>query len=262
MVDLSSYDTDKSEKYLERYTKEFGHLFTQKIALLELGIHRGGSLQLWRDMFPNGMIAGLDIHQVPVPDDSGRIHVFQGFQQDTQVLDRIAAEVAPTGFDIVVDDASHLGEYTRDAFWHLFLHHLKPGGIYVIDDWGAAYFHEWPDGHRYVGSREALGDFASNRKAGDPGVSEKLRRITSRDARPFAARIPQKLRTPLRKIFTAATLETRIRSHDYGIVGFVKQLVDAVAINDIDRHEVVKARNAIESIHVYESQIFIWKELG
>jgi SAM-dependent methyltransferase len=163
MIDLSSYDTDKSELYLDRYSREFGHLFSEKAALLELGVRRGGSLYLWRDLFPNGQIAGLDLNPVNIQDDTGRIHVYQGYQQDPDVLDRLAAEVAPDGFDVVVDDASHLGEYTRDSFWYLFRHHLKPGGIYVIDDWGCAYSNDWADGHRYTGSREAIGDFGSDR---------------------------------------------------------------------------------------------------
>ncbi|MEI6536712.1 MAG: class I SAM-dependent methyltransferase, partial [Verrucomicrobiaceae bacterium] len=130
VIDLSAYDTDKSELYLARYTREFGHLYAEEIKLLELGVQRGGSMYLWRDLFPNGQIAGLDLNPIPITDDSGRIHIYQGFQQDRAVLDRLAGEVAPEGFDIVLDDASHVGEYTRDSFWHLFRHHLKPGGIY------------------------------------------------------------------------------------------------------------------------------------
>lgn len=263
MIDLSQYDTDKSDLYLSRYVREFGHLFNSNIALLELGVRRGGSLFLWRDLFPNGQIAGLDLNPVAVDDDSGRVHVFQGYQQDIVVLDRLAAEVAPDGFDIVVDDASHLGQYTRDSFWHLFRHHLKPGGIYALDDWTCAYQSDWADGHRYTGSRDAIGDFRSKPEGSKTGRREKIRRSVRAAARPIAAEIPDSLRPPLEKLFMrmdGATIKTRFRSHDYGMVGFVKQLIDAVSQSSIDSGEGGLAENGIESIHVYDAQVFVHKQ--
>jgi len=265
MIDLSSYDTDKSELYLDRYSREFGHLFSEKAALLELGVRRGGSLYLWRDLFPNGQIAGLDLNPVQIHDDTGRIHVYQGYQQDPEVLDRLAAEVAPDGFDVIVDDASHLGEYTRDSFWHLFRHHLKPGGIYVIDDWGCAYWKDWADGHRYTGSREAIGDFGSGRvlaRTSERGTRERIRRSVRAVARPIAAKIPQGWRPSLEKLYMrvdGATITNRFESHDYGMAGVVKQLIDAVSQSSIDRGKEGIAENGIESVHVYDSQVFVHK---
>ena len=265
MIDLSSYDTDKSPLYLDRYSRELGHLFSGSAALLELGVRRGGSLYLWRDLFPNGQIAGLDLNPVQIQDDTGRIHVYQGYQQDPDVLDRLAAEVAPDGFDIVVDDASHVGEYTRDSFWHLFRHHLKPGGIYVIDDWGCAYSNDWADGRRYTGSRAAIGDFGSYRvieRTSERGARERMRRSVRTAARPVAAKIPPKLRPILEKIYMrvdGATITNRFESHDYGMAGVVKQLIDAVSQSSIDRGKEGLAENGIESIHVYDSQVFVHK---
>ena len=265
MVDLSKYDTDKTDLYLSRYTREFGHLFDQNATLLELGVRRGGSLQLWRDLFPNGIIAGLDLNPAEIEDPSGRIHVYQGFQQDTEVLDRLAAEVAPNGFDIIIDDASHLGVYTRDSFWHLFRHHLKPGGIYVLDDWGCSYQSDWADGHRYDGTREAIGEFVSDvSRVDNEGVAlrERFRRSVRTAARPIASKIPDSWRPPLERIFMrvdGATIPNRFPSHDYGMSGFVKQLVDAVSQSSIDFGREGLAANGIESIHVYDSQVFVLK---
>lgn len=267
MIDLSSYDTDKSELYLARYTREFGHLFPKKIVLLELGIQRGGSMYLWRDLFPNGQIAGLDLNPIPIQDDSGRLHIYQGYQQDPNILDQIAAEVAPAGFDIIIDDASHLGQYTRDSFWHLFRHHLKPGGIYVIDDWGCSYRSDWADGHSFTGAREAIGAFRHDQPRGektDVGPRERVRRLVRRLARPIAAKVPEKLRPRLEKLYMrvdGATIENRFPSHDYGMAGVIKQLVDAVALSSTEFDGERIAENGIESLHVYKSQIFVHKRL-
>ncbi len=116
------------------------------MAVLELGVLRGGSLRLWRDYFRKGTIVGLDRARVAVDDPERRIQIYQGSQDDTALLTRIAREHAPAGFDLIIDDASHVAALTRRSFWHLFEHHLKPGGLYVIEDWGMGYWSDWPDG--------------------------------------------------------------------------------------------------------------------
>jgi SAM-dependent methyltransferase len=259
MIDLLGYDTDKSPAYLANYEREFGDRFEQPIKLLEMGIQRGGSMLLWLDLLPSAEIAGLDLNEVALPTHS-RLHVYQGFQQDAAILDQIASEVAPDGFDVIVDDASHLGRYTAESFWHLFPRHLKPGGVYVIDDWGSGYWSDWADGHRYEGSREALGDF-SNATVTAPGSLELARRRVRSSARPLAARLNPKARSTFEKIYMrieGVSLQHRFASHDYGMVGFIKQLVDACGVDDIDRHHG-SFDSSIASIHTYPSQVFVHK---
>lgn len=178
------YDTDKylSPHYLRNYEKFFSDIVDKNIVLFELGIFRGGSMLMWRDYFLNGLIVGLDINNIDINDSTGRTRFYQGSQDDIELLSKIAAENAPNGFDIIIDDASHLGKLTQISFWHLFNHHLKSGGIYVIEDWGTGYWDSWPDGKCY----------------------EKL---------------PPE--------------EKRIVSHDYGMVGFIKELIDECGMGDI-----------------------------
>lgn len=178
------YDTDKNSMphYLGNYEKFFSDLVDKNIVLFELGVLRGGSMLMWRDYFLNGTIVGLDINNVDINDPTGRTRFYQGSQTDIELLNKIAAENAPNGFDIIIDDASHLGKLTQTSFWHLFDHHLKSGGIYVIEDWGTGYWDSWPDGKCY----EKL----------PPG-------------------------------------EKRIVSHDYGMVGFIKELIDECGMGDI-----------------------------
>ena len=133
--------------YMKTYSEYLSPMKDDEISLLELGVEDGLSLLYWRDFLPNARISGLDIHTpVQLDDTTGRIKVYQGEQQDRDLLDRIAADVAPGGFDIIIDDASHIGQFTRISFWHLFKHHLKPGGLYFVEDWGCSYFRNFPDG--------------------------------------------------------------------------------------------------------------------
>lgn len=191
-LSADEYDTDKKQlvHYLKNYDEFFEPLKDKQIKLLELGIYRGGSLLLWRDYFEKGTIVGLDLNPAVVNDSTGRIHTFQGRQEDTGILEQIANQIAPEGFDIIIDDCSHIGEPTRTSFWYLFENHLKSGGIYAIEDWGTCYWKDWVDGHGY--QPEPLPE--------------------NRDGSSYQLKFP---------------------SHDYGMVGVLKQLVDEVGMGDI-----------------------------
>jgi len=67
----------------------------------------------------------------------------QGSQKERADLEKILAH-ADT-IDVVIDDCSHLAEPTRLAFDTLFPH-VRPGGFYVVEDWGTGYWPSWPDG--------------------------------------------------------------------------------------------------------------------
>jgi hypothetical protein len=204
--DLTRYNTDKLiSKYLEKYDPVFEPFVDKKISLLEIGILGGASLLLWRDYFPQATIAGVDIY---LPEDwqaADRIHLFKGSQGDTQFLSNVANEIAPEGFDIIIDDASHFGSLTKTAFWHLFENHVKPGGLYVIEDWGTGYWEDWPDGKSL--------DFESY-NVKEPGSNTLWKKI----ARKLG--LNKKWSWP---------------SHNYGMVGFIKQLVDEQAAADVTR---------------------------
>jgi hypothetical protein len=217
LLSSSGYDTDKSNGFLRNYQTYFSR-FSGAVNLLELGIFHGGSLLLWRDYFAQGTIAGLDVNEVKVADDSGRIKVYNGRQEDSKILDQVGRESGP--FDIIIDDASHLAELTKFSFWHLFDKHLKPGGIYVIEDWRVGYWGQWPDGGQY-------------------GKEER------------------------RPLFSGKDDPQRFRSHDYGLVGFVKQLMDemgADAYTHASRGSKVPHRMPrFKSIEIFPGQVFISK---
>jgi SAM-dependent methyltransferase len=147
LLDARSYGSDRDSWLLAHYANRFGALVDRDVRLLEIGSH-SGSLSFWADYFPQGRIVGLDVEPVAPPDQSGRVTTYQGRQDDTDLLTRLSLECAPDGFDIIVDDASHVGAPTRIAFWHLFKRHLKGGGLFVIEDWGTGYWPTWPDGRR------------------------------------------------------------------------------------------------------------------
>jgi hypothetical protein len=159
-LNLAAYDTDKIQHhYLEVYDPFLSFWVDKDVKFLEIGIFKGGSLHLWRDYFPKGTIVGIDL-ELPrdfVPGE--RIQLFKGSQADTQFLSQVATRIAPEGFDVIIDDASHIGELSKTTFWHLFHHHLKPGGLYAIEDWGTGYFDDFPDGKKFDPKPSTLDPF-------------------------------------------------------------------------------------------------------
>lgn len=213
------FDTDKAQSpgYLENYERHFGHLRETPVRLLELGVLHGGSLLMWQRYFSKGLIVGLDIVPNPFEKVPDRIRFYQGEQSDEALLDLIAHECAPDGFDIVIDDAGHVGTVARASFRHLFEKHLKSNGTYVIEDWGTGYWDSWPDGSIY-------------RMAQEDGTTQPSESMSLRD------RLAMWLGR--RHLPSGPPVDPKFAAHNFGMVGFVKELIDEVGWKDLTDPEL------------------------
>ncbi|GIF16476.1 class I SAM-dependent methyltransferase [Actinoplanes teichomyceticus] len=141
------YGTDKwgaMHQYPRRYETHFGPLRDRRLRILEIGVggfddpaKGGGSLRMWKRYFPRALVHGLDIlDKSPLAEP--RMTIVRGDQSDTDDLDEVVRRHGP--FDIVIDDGSHRPEHVLASFNALFPH-VKPDGLYVIEDLMACY---WP----------------------------------------------------------------------------------------------------------------------
>lgn len=183
----------KPAPYLGIYERVLAPFRFRRCALLELGVWGGDSLTMWRDGMPRATIVGLDL-EPPALDLGRRVKLIRGDQTDGALLRRVRADHAPDGFDIIIDDASHLGVTTARSLQQLYREHLRPGGVYCIEDWGTGYLPTWPDG------AELTGLVGSSELDQSPSGQE-----------------PDQ------------TGPVYLPSHDVGMVGLVKRLVDHVA---------------------------------
>lgn len=125
---LKKYDTDKVKEH--HYGEAYDHIFKRfdrkaKIALLEIGVQKGGSLVAWKEYYPNATIVGVDIEDQVIP---------EYFRKDvTYVTSDVKKWQTDMMFDIIIDDGSHL---IRDVGYVVnhFSDHLKPGGVMIIED--------------------------------------------------------------------------------------------------------------------------------
>jgi hypothetical protein len=203
--------------YMRNYDEFLGPLRDRPLRLLELGIAEGDSLRRWAEWLPQARIVGLDIRPRIAGLDNERIATYQGEQQDRALLDRIGSEQAPDGFDVIIDDASHVGQLTRVSFWHLYQHHLKPGGYYFIEDWGTGYWPQYVDGRKY--------------RPSEPRLLPRERMFNALSASALV-RGNQFLRKAVGWTRWRAVRRS-FPSHQRGMVGFVKELVDECGMADI-----------------------------
>ena len=251
-LNLPKYKSDKNEykilsEYLKYYDSVVGPIYNKELKILEIGIFKGGSLELWRDYFPNAQVTGLDRELRVDIENMDRIRVFEGEQQDTHMLEYIKDQVAPDGFDIIIDDASHIAEYARTSFWYLFDHCLKKGGWYIIEDWGTGYWKDWQDGFHF------RKHFLLNQ------VNRFKHKVSIVIHTGYIRKILSLLKI-LRLI--QRTLKPKYPSHTYGMVGFVKQLIDEQGAADLTQKKMLSAperRSKFDRTIIVPSIVFIKK---
>ena len=150
---LSIYDRFKSSRdnfllvkhrhMVNRYLELLADL--RPTRFIELGICEGGSTAFFALMTEPERFVAVDLKDNPTIgleefiDEHrlrDRVHTHYSIDQADQsrLRDLALDEFGDDPLDMVIDDASHLLEPTRASFNVLFPR-LKPGGVFVIEDW-------------------------------------------------------------------------------------------------------------------------------
>lgn len=132
--------------YFDIYEEKIRRYVGKEIRLLEIGVHKGGSLRMWRRYLgDDSTIVGVDIDPAcGIHDDpAGGIHVRVGSQVDSDFMKSVVREFGP--FDVVIDDGSHLSSHMVETFGILFEDGLAGGGIYLVEDIHATYWDSYRD---------------------------------------------------------------------------------------------------------------------
>ena len=127
----------------ERHFKDFVH---KPLTFFEIGVGRGGSLQMWKRYFgPHARIIGIDVVPEHREFEEDQIEIRIGAQQDHRFLQSLLDEFGPP--DIVLDDGSHLMSHVVSSFQFLYPRITK-NGIYMVEDLHTAYWEEYEGGLR------------------------------------------------------------------------------------------------------------------
>ena len=136
--------TCESDKVFHGYMELYDEYFTRQGLtrenvrhVLEIGTNKGSSLRVWAEFFLNARIDGIDItrqYEVAKHLEHPSIHtriVDQGESVDLRRF--LVSDVPDVKFDLIIDDGSH-DQYDQQLSLSILFSHLKPGGLYVIED--------------------------------------------------------------------------------------------------------------------------------
>lgn len=140
----------KWHHYIPLYDRYFSRFRRTGVRFLEIGVSKGGSLRMWRDFLGDeAIIFGIDVDPACRQYDGVAAQVRIGSQDDTAFLEGVLREMG--GVDVVLDDGSHQMKHITASLEFLFPR-LSEGGIYMIEDLHAAYWHSYGGGYRRKGN--------------------------------------------------------------------------------------------------------------
>jgi SAM-dependent methyltransferase len=148
LFETTEKPSTKWSGYFGVYERHLSKFIGKAPKILEIGVLGGGSIELWLKYFGEGTkVIGVDIDprclqykydgdaQV-IMGDQGSVDFWQNFLTDN------------TGFDIIIDDGSHIMAHQITTLQQTFPH-LREGGIYICEDTHTSYWKNW--GGQYGG---------------------------------------------------------------------------------------------------------------
>ncbi len=128
------FGTDKAGDY-HNYCNKYEFLLKdyreKEFTLIELGVFRGASIQMWRQYFKKARIIGVDKNEKSresIKEDSNTTILIKDIS-----LPESLEELREYHPSIIVDDASHIWSQQIRALFGLF-DSLSDGGIYILED--------------------------------------------------------------------------------------------------------------------------------
>lgn len=162
--------------------------------IFEMGVFKGGSVVLNDLIFAPSRLVAVELAAPALEplaryiEKKGKGEVVKPYygidQSDHPAMEAILSREFPErDIDLVVDDASHLYEQTRAAF-NVVFPYLRPGGLYVIEDWAWAHWAGdfWQKDNPHFAGKPALSNLLIELfmlSASRPGWIEKIEAISS-----------------------------------------------------------------------------------
>jgi hypothetical protein len=148
MKNLHAYFLNNNSKvihkwlhYFDIYEKHFQKYIDKKVLIFEIGVAKGGSLEMWKYYFgENAIIVGIDINPECKLHESTNVFVELGYQSDVNFLHNLILKYGKP--DIVIDDGSHSMVDLINTFNFLY-YKTKENGVYLVEDLHTCYWSEY-----------------------------------------------------------------------------------------------------------------------
>ena len=116
------------------------------LRVLEIGVWRGGSLEVWREFLGDeAIIFGVDIDPESAKVSGDVAQVRLGSQTDEAFMRGVLEEMG--GVDVIVDDGSHRSDDVLTTL-RLLYPTLACPGLYIIEDLHTSYWEDWGGGFK------------------------------------------------------------------------------------------------------------------
>jgi len=140
----------KGEHYFEIYDRHFSRFRGKDVAVLEIGVSHGGSLQMWKYYFgERAKIFGVDNNPECKKFEEERVNISIGSQEDRSFLQRLKKEIPEV--DILIDDGGHTMNQQVATFEEMY-DHVKEDGVYICEDLNTSYWKEYGGGYKKPGT--------------------------------------------------------------------------------------------------------------
>lgn len=136
-----THSSDKWQPYFEIYERHLTRYKLKDITLIEVGVQKGGSLEMWSNWLNHRdktRIIGIDVDPVcaNLKYEQKNIEVVIGDQGDPKFWDDFIKR--DIKFDVFIDDGGHFMDPQILTFEKMFPR-LNVGGIYICEDCHTSY---------------------------------------------------------------------------------------------------------------------------
>lgn len=137
-------EVTKYMHYFEIYDKYFQKYRNKECTIVEIGVFRGGSLQMWKDYFGSkAQIIGIDVVESTLQYAEEQISIKIGSQSDREFWKKFKEEYPKV--DILIDDGGHTMEQQIVTFEEMF-DHIAEDGIFLSEDLHTSYWKNYGGG--------------------------------------------------------------------------------------------------------------------
>lgn len=185
---------DKWLHYFDAYERFFSKYKGRDVVILEIGVYKGGSLQMWKHYFQGKnnrvKVYGIDIVDECKLLEEENVEIFIGSQEDRDFLRSVREKIGKA--DIIIDDGGHYMNQQITAFEELF-DIVKDNGIYLCEDLHTSYMKQFGGaykGETFVEYSKNLIDYLHAQYLEAEGIcrnrySERIKSITYYDSMLF-----------------------------------------------------------------------------
>ena len=153
-LENSFYECHKWSHYPRIYQKHLARFLDKNPVILEIGVKRGGSLNIWRKFFgKSATIIGIDIDKKCESIRRDGFEIYVGDQSDKAFLAGVLKKHPE--IDILIDDGSHAAKDIISSFEYLYPR-IKKDGVYIIEDVSSAMLAAADSGDI---NKQSLGDY-------------------------------------------------------------------------------------------------------